>query len=72
MYQTRELTSDQMIIRLKATRIFGLNRMKCKFTKENRSYHVVGGDKWIINSDELNIISLQSYSGDQTADPSES
>ena len=33
-------------------------------------YHVISGDEWIIDSDEFNVITLESDSGDQTADPS--
>lgn len=37
-----------------------------------RFYHVLGGDKWIVNSDKLYIVPLESYSRDQAADSTES
>lgn len=35
-------------------------------------YHVIGGNEGIVNSNEFNIVSLQSNSGHQPSDPSES
>ena len=38
--------------------------------KKAVKYHVIGGDEGIVNSNEFNIVSLQSHSSDQSANPS--
>jgi hypothetical protein len=57
--------------------LFDPNFHRSKFSLTIRTviffffYHVVSGDEGIVNSDELNIVSLKNNPGNQTTNPSE-
>lgn len=53
-------------------KLFTNYKISKKLEQIQTEYHVISGDKWIINSNKLNIISLKSNSSNQTTDSSES
>lgn len=52
---------NKVIISIGSDKPFSFHRHK--LAEVAITYHVVSGDEWVVNSNKLNIISLQSHPG---------